>query len=86
VRVTRLYCVRHKTKHPYPPDLRDFYKMFFLCERADDKQPAAGLETADVRFFHRDELPELSQGRVIEKDIALAFAVKLDPLRAIEFD
>jgi ADP-ribose pyrophosphatase YjhB (NUDIX family) len=33
--VAGLYSVRHKAKQPYEPDIRDFYKMFFLCRRVD---------------------------------------------------
>lgn len=31
--VRQLYSVRHKAKGTYEPDARDFYKMFFLCDR-----------------------------------------------------
>jgi ADP-ribose pyrophosphatase YjhB (NUDIX family) len=68
-----LYSVRHKAKRPYEPDVRDFYKLFFLCERADARAPRAGAETSDARFFPRGGLPELSRGRVIEEDIEAAF-------------
>lgn len=35
VKATRLYAVRHKAKEEYDPDIRDFYKIFFLCEAPD---------------------------------------------------
>lgn len=79
VAVTRLYALRHKAKHSYAQDLRDFYKLFFLCERLDDAQPAPGLETAGAEFFHRDKLPPLSLGRTIRKDIEQAFLAAADP-------
>ena len=73
VGVVGMYAVRHKAKHEYDPDVRDFYKMFFICQELDDLEPqASGLETIDVGFFGLDELPPLSTGRVIEKDIVAA--------------
>jgi len=81
-----LYSVRHKAKRPYEPDARDFYKMFFLCERIDQAAPSAGLETSEARFFHRDRLPELSAGRVLESDIQAAFAYCGDETRLTSFD
>ena len=48
--VRSLYSVRHKAKHAYSQDARDFYKFFFLCEQTDDADPTPGLETSDVGF------------------------------------
>ncbi len=73
VTVSRLFAVRHKAKHAYAPDLRDFYKLFYLCHRVDASEPAPGLETSGAGFFSLDDLPELSAGRVIRSDIELAF-------------
>jgi ADP-ribose pyrophosphatase YjhB (NUDIX family) len=86
VAARHLYGVRHKAKAPYEPDARDFYKMFFLCERADTASPAAGAETSDARFFRSDRLPELSRGRVLESDIEAAFAFRRGDVRATIFD
>ncbi|MGZ8998121.1 MAG: NUDIX hydrolase [Allosphingosinicella sp.] len=73
VKVSHLYGLRHKAKQPYEPDARDFYKLFFLCERAGNHEPTAGKDTSEVGFFGRGELPPLSRGRVIEQDIEAAF-------------
>lgn len=81
-----LYSVRHKAKRPYDPDARDFYKMFFLCERGDAAPPRAGAETSDARFFRRGMLPELSLGRVLESDIEAAFAFHEGAERLTAFD
>lgn len=69
-----LYSVTHKAKGLYRPDVRDFYKLYFLCDRVDLKAPAAGFETTEVGFFRLDELPPLSRGRTIESDLEAAFA------------
>jgi len=86
VRVIALYGIRHKAKHGYAQDVRDFYKLFFLCEQTDHLEPKPGLETADAGFFALDELPPLSRGRVLEKDIVAALAFKADPQRLVLFD
>jgi ADP-ribose pyrophosphatase YjhB (NUDIX family) len=84
--VTGLYSVRHKAKQPYEPDIRDFYKMFFLCRRVDAEPPKPGSETMDAAFFARDSLPELSRGRVIEQDIEAAFVFHESPERTVLVD
>ena len=86
VRVTRLYALRHKAKHAYDQDPRDFYKIFFLCDQIDDASPVAGLETADADFFALDSLPPLSLGRTIRSDLELAFAAASDPSIPALFD
>lgn len=86
VSARRLYSVRHKAKQPYEPDARDFYKLFFLCERSDRHKPATGIETSEARFFARGELPALSRGRVIEADIEAAFAYHHGEMRVTSFD
>src|SRR3546814_16925556 len=69
VSARRLFGVRHKASSSYPADVRDFYKMFFLCDRTDNAIPEPGLETIEARFFGIDDLPPLSRGRTIEADI-----------------
>ena len=81
-----LYGVRHKAKHAYDPDTRDFYKLFFLCEAIDECKPVPGPETVEVGFFSLDGLPALSKGRVLEEDISAAFAFRRDPQRLALFD
>ncbi len=86
VTATSLYAVRHKAKHGYDADARDFYKLFFLCEPIGDLFPRAGGETVDVGFFDRCKLPPLSMGRVIVEDIAAAYAWKAGGQREATFD
>lgn len=86
VKARQLYAVRHKAKHAYTPDTRDFYKFFFLCERLDEALPAAGSECLDAGFFARGQLPALSLGRVINADIDAAFLHRQDPRRFTAFD
>lgn len=69
-----LYSLRHKASGDYRPDVREFYKLYFLCQfKGNNPQPRASMETSDAGFFALDALPELSTGRVIERDITDAF-------------
>lgn len=86
VSTTGLYGIRHKAKHGYDPDVRDFYKLFFCCQKVDTKTPAPGPETTDVGFFGLDDLPPLSRGRVIEQDLIAAFEFANNPTRRALFD
>jgi ADP-ribose pyrophosphatase YjhB (NUDIX family) len=86
VSARRLYGVRHKATAGYEADIRDFYKMFFLCDRSGREVARAGMETSDARFFACDSLPPLSRGRTIESDISLAFAFARDAQRPAYFD
>lgn len=88
VQVKRLYGVRHKAKGEYPPDLRDFYKLFFLCEEPEGRAQSvlAGSEVVDAQFFPLNNLPELSLGRVVESDLRAAFRYRISPNLPCYFD
>ncbi len=81
-----LYALRHKARHPYPADARDFYKIFFLCDEIEATRPVAGAETTDVAFFAADDLPELSRTRTIQSDILTAFKFAASDSPATVFD
>lgn len=86
VTASSLYGVRHKAKHEYDEDARDFYIFFFLCERVDKSPPQPGLEISEVGYFGNNKLPPLSRGRVIEDDIKAAFAAHRETNTATAFD
>lgn len=86
VAATALIGVRHKARHEYDPDVRDFYKLFFLCEALDETEPRPGSEVTDTGFFCIDDLPPLSTSRVLQKDIEMAFEYSNDAARLPHFD
>lgn len=86
VRVTRLYSLRHKAKGAFLPDVRDFYKIYFLCERVGEQVPTPGPETTAAEFFAIDSLPNLCTDRTIEEDIIRAFELHRDTNRQPFFD
>ena len=86
VEAKRVIAVRHKAKHAYRADVRDFYKVLFPCEATDAAEPEPGLETLDASFVARDHIPPLSTPRTIELDIQQAWAHYDDPALAVAFD
>ncbi|MVP02303.1 NUDIX hydrolase [Paenibacillus lutrae] len=62
VKAGRLLAVWDKKFHEHPPSPFHVYKMFILCEITGGSAKV-GLETSEVRFFGRNELPELSLER-----------------------
>ena len=81
-----LCSVTHKAKGLYRPDVRDFYKLYFLCEPVDQSAPMAGFETTEVGFFRLNDLPPLSRGRTIESDLEAAFAFHRGEITQTLFD
>ncbi|MEX0318627.1 MAG: NUDIX hydrolase N-terminal domain-containing protein [Ruegeria sp.] len=86
VRARHLYALRHKARHPYPADARDFYKLFFLCEEVGTDLPRPGSETSEAAFFPEGALPDLSLGRVLHADIDAAFAAHRAATVVTRFD
>lgn len=83
---TSLYSIRHKSKGAYDPDVRDFYKLFFICEDIGNHEIAPGSEITDARLFEQDEIPPLSTGRILEEDIELAWQFKTQVASPAMFD
>ncbi len=87
VTVTSLYAIKHKAQHDYDPDVREFYKLFFLCEQTDERvAPTPGMEVSDADFFSLSNLPPLSTGRVNLNDIETAFDASAGKLAQVLFD
>lgn len=69
----RLIAVKDRDVHPYLPKFPfHIYKMFFLCELVSGL-PTTNIEISAIDFFSLNELPPLSQSRVLPEDIKLVF-------------
>lgn len=86
VRTVKLCAVYDRNKHPHKPSFPfHLYKMFFLCEIIGG-QPKTSPETEAVEFFAEDQIPPLSQGRVLPQQIKRMFQYYRDPSLPTDFD
>ncbi len=72
VKITKLFALFDKLKHSHPPQLPHAYKAFFLADMTGGELTTS-IETTQVQFFSKDQLPELSIHRVVPSQIELAF-------------
>jgi ADP-ribose pyrophosphatase YjhB (NUDIX family) len=72
VEAIRLLAVYDKQAHPHPPAPIYVYKLIFLCQmRGGELQ--AGFDMLDTGFFPLEQLPELSEERILEEQIHALF-------------
>ncbi len=85
-KVTKLAAVYDRLKHPHsPPHPFHIYKMFFICTLTGGSAKTS-VETSEIGFFGEDDLPELSQGRVLESQIRRMFVHQRDSSLPADFD
>ena len=68
----RLLAVFDKKMHAHPPQACYVYKMVFYCE-AISSQIEKGFDVLDVQYFGIEELPELSEDRILKTQVELLF-------------
>ncbi|MCL4111308.1 UNVERIFIED_CONTAM: hypothetical protein GTU68_034021 [Idotea baltica] len=69
VEVKRLAAVFDKKCHPHPPEPFYVYKLVFFCEVIGGAmRPEFDIE--DVGWFQRDDLPDLSEDRILHSQIS----------------
>jgi len=87
VGVRKLAAVYDRDRHGHvPPHAFHVYKLFFTCNIIGGTA-RPGLETSDVAFFAKDDLPlDLSLGRVQRHQIERMFEHWLTPALPTDFD
>lgn len=68
----KLLAVFDKKKHPHPAESFYVYKMVFHCVAASFELQK-GFDVLDARFFAVENLPELSENRILKSQIELVF-------------
>ncbi|HET7896618.1 MAG TPA: ADP-ribose pyrophosphatase, partial [Flavisolibacter sp.] len=68
VTVKALLAVFDKRLHAHPPQPFYVYKMVFYCEAAS-AELIKGFDVLDVQYFSVDQLPELSEDRILKSQI-----------------
>lgn len=66
----RLLAVFDKKMHPHPPQPFYVYKMVFYC-KAITTEIKKGFDVLDVQYFDLNNLPELSEDRILKSQIQL---------------
>jgi ADP-ribose pyrophosphatase YjhB (NUDIX family) len=86
VRVRKLAAVWDRTRQGHPPSVFSCCKLFFLCALVGGAARTS-LETSEVDWFARDELPhDLSLGRILPAQIARMFAHAAEPGLPTDFE
>lgn len=67
-----LLAVFDKRLHPHPPEPFYVYKMVYYCE-ASSYECRNGFDTMDVQYFDINQLPELSENRILKSQIELVY-------------
>ncbi|ASQ91735.1 hypothetical protein CHL67_09110 [Prosthecochloris sp. GSB1] len=69
IEVVSLYALKDRDRHPYSPKYPvSLYKLFYTAE-VTGGEPRDNIEISDIDFFDIDDLPPLSEDRVLAADI-----------------
>ena len=82
VKLAAVYDYRKRNR---PQALDSIYKLFFICELTGGSARPS-IETSEVAFFARHELPPLSVGRTTAAQIERMFAHAEEPGLPTDFD
>jgi len=85
VNAARLMAIYDRDRHAHPPCPFHVYKLIFLCNLVGGSAKTS-LETEAVCFFGENELPVLSESRVLSSQVKRAFAFARDPNLPPDFD
>ncbi|ENX24688.1 hypothetical protein F892_00110 [Acinetobacter vivianii] len=85
VKATRLLALTDRRKHPHPAMFLHVYKAFFWCELIGGELKPS-IETSEVGFFGRNELPPISTARVTETQIHQFFELLQELPESTYFD
>ncbi|MGB9476659.1 MAG: NUDIX hydrolase [Candidatus Udaeobacter sp.] len=85
VSAARLMAIYDRDRQGHPPCPFHVYKIIFLCDLVGGSAKTS-LETEAAGFFGEDELPALSESRVIVSQVKRAFSFQRDPSLPADFD
>ncbi|WIV20330.1 NUDIX hydrolase [Paenibacillus polygoni] len=81
----RLLAVLDKNKHHHAPSPYHVYKIFICCDIIGGSA-MEGMETSEVNFFDRSNLPQLSEERNTYGQVQLMFEKGLQANSEVIFD
>ena len=84
-KVQRLLAIYDKKCHPHPPQPFYIYKMVFLC-KMESGELRHGFDMEGAAFFDVDQLPELSEDRILDSQIKQLFRLATQKHTEVYFD
>ena len=84
--IIKLIYVCDKRKDPVLSKWPYIYDLFFLCSIIGGKEKKTTLETSNLQFFSKKNIPPLSVNRVNNLQIEKCFSHYSSPLLPTEFD
>jgi len=81
----KLLAVIDKARNPYPPAMHYAYKLFIACHVQKGEFNSA-FDILNKGFFKQDNIPPLSEERVIKEHIDLMFEYHDNPQKNVTFD
>ncbi|MCW3106673.1 MAG: hypothetical protein JWQ09_1179 [Segetibacter sp.] len=81
----RLLAVFDKKMHAHPPQPFYVYKMVFYCKLISS-EIIKGFDVLDVQYFDVDDLPDLSEDRILKSQIQLLAAKVFERDREVYVD
>jgi len=85
VRPVRVLAIHDRNKHVTDEFPYSAYKIFVECLYLNGEW-IDNIETHEAKFFSVEEIPELSTGRVTEKQIKMCFEMEADKSIELQFD
>ena len=85
VKPFKLLAVLDKKNYRHPPQPEYVYKHFIACEIVGGNLTTAH-DISEVAYFARNEIPELSEIRVVREQVTLMFEFLDDPQKTPIFD
>ncbi len=83
--VDRLLAVYDKRMHPHPPQPFYIYKLIFLC-KIKRGQLEHGFDMEGAAFFSMDDLPELSEDRIVKSQLRQLYKMTTENDTNVYFD
>ncbi len=85
VKVVRLLAVYDKQRHAHPMEPNYIYKLMFFCKTTGGNlQP--GFDMLDASFFPLDNLPELSEPRILKSQLEQLFTMVKNNVKDVYVD
>jgi ADP-ribose pyrophosphatase YjhB (NUDIX family) len=83
--IVRLVAIYDKQRHPHPPEPYYIYKLMFHC-RVIGGELKAGFDMQGADWFSLDELPPLSEERILESQLHHLFTLVKDNILDVYSD